>query len=164
MGFPAHETLKVDSPAPHPKQDSQRYNSSHCAISGGRKNFEKKVRVSGCGVWLLCGGLRPPHKSQTPKPETLTFFSNFLPPPVLQAMLVFPSMQPSAVLLELGTRAASPSKVIKTIGFLTFFANKSFSKHSLNQKIPRETAPPRGGKWFPLRTNPKHGFPRGRKP
>ena len=49
--------------------------------TGGGKIFEKKVRVSGFGVWLLCGGRRPPHKSQTPQPETLTFFSIFLRPP-----------------------------------------------------------------------------------
>ena len=35
-------------------------------------------------------------------------------------MLVFPSMQPSAVLLELGTRAASPWKVIKNHRFSYF--------------------------------------------
>ena len=39
--------------------------------TGGGKNFEKKVRVSGFGVWLLCGGpqgRRTKAIPQNPKP------------------------------------------------------------------------------------------------
>ena len=118
-----------------------------------RKKRKEKKRKKKKKLTTLCGAGR----------------EQGLPPPVLQGMLVSPSVQPSALLLGFDTPAAIPKSEKKLMVFAYFcrVLSRIPKRRTLN-RIPAAQNP-KGGfprartlNRIPAAQNPKGGFPRAR--